>query len=70
MDIHATLKKENPFRYDDHASARLCLIIQRCLCVAWGFAVQPYPHCCKYLIENKLHQSNSGKILVILFTFI
>lgn len=50
MDIHATLKKENPFRYDDHASARLCLIIQRCLCVAWGFAVQPYPHCCKYLI--------------------
>lgn len=51
MDIPDTLKEENSFKYDDHASTGLlCLVIQKCLCTARGFAVQPYPHCYKYLI--------------------
>lgn len=51
MDIPATLQEQNSFRYDDHASAGLlCLVIQRCLCMTWGFTVQPCPHCYKYLI--------------------
>lgn len=50
-EAHATLQEENSFRYHDHASAEfLCLVIQRCLCMAWGFAVQPCHHCQKYLI--------------------